>query len=375
MIAYNKQSLDNLSIQETARKALFDKYIDQAAYDRIIAAHPVSFYMPNIFARVGLYILTWVAVLFAWGLVGLLLFTSINEEEILYGIAFLFAIAGFFMLELFIREKKLFRAGIDDALLLSSCVALTGALHFIYRENGVMIAATVCIVSLLATARYADRLMASICYISFLAAVFLAMMPEAMAAIPFTLMGISLAGYFACRKMLKSFSLRHYSDVFTIVSILSLCSFYVAGNFYAVKTLAPVVPLPGLFWALTLVTPLVFIYLGLRKKDVILLRSGLIYIAAAVLTVRYFHSVLPLASAMIVAGLVLVALSWWLIRYLKTPKNGFTYEPLAYPSATDKLNISGLIISQTFGGTHQPSGGDVQFGGGSGGGGGASGDY
>ncbi|RFS19708.1 hypothetical protein DVR12_21635 [Chitinophaga silvatica] len=376
MIAYNKESLDHLAVRETAANALHQGYIDQSTYDSILTANPVDFYTPGLFARIGIYVLTWMALLFGVGFISLILFSHDFKEEILYPFAFLVGAGCIFLLEMLIREKRIYRAGIDDALLLAGAGAIILSMYFLYKHDDIYLAIVTCLVTIAATIRYADKLMVAAAYTSFLAIIFLLLESRFLAILPFIIMGISLVAYFICKRNAEKFSFRHYRDCFQLTTILALASFYAAGNYYVIQTLSPSgVPIPWLFWGFTVIVPILFIYLGIKKKDVILLRSGLIYIAIAILTIRYFYSVMPLATAMIISGAVLIALAWALIRYLHKPKHGFTYEAVAQPSLADKLNISGLIIAQTFGGGANQQDSGVQFGGGSGGGGGASGEY
>ena len=63
-----------------------------------------------------------------------------------------------------------------------------------------------------------------------------------------------------------------------------------------------------------------------RKDDFDGARMGLILIAAIVFTVRYYYHVLPAETAMMLGGLIMIAIAYSLIKYLKEPKYGFTDE-------------------------------------------------
>jgi uncharacterized membrane protein YgcG len=129
-----------------------------------------------------------------------------------------------------------------------------------------------------------------------------------------------------------------------------------------------------LFWALTLLTPLVYIFIGLRKKDRLSLDIGLLLIAASIFTIRYYYHVLPLEWAMTIGGILLIGIAYACMRYLKTPQKGFTCDPDADQHFVEALNLEALVIAETFQPATQP-GNDFQFGGGSGGGGGAGGEF
>ena len=56
MIAYNKKSLDHLSVREQVRDALDAGCISPEENTRIRTAYPVDFYTPNFFICIGLFV-------------------------------------------------------------------------------------------------------------------------------------------------------------------------------------------------------------------------------------------------------------------------------------------------------------------------------
>ena len=137
------------------------------------------------------------------------------------------------------------------------------------------------------------------------------------------------------------------------------------------------IPFAWLFWIFTVSIPLVYIARGIQKKDVVLMRMGLIFIAAIVFTVRYYYHVLPAETAMMLGGLIMIAIAYSLIKYLKEPKYGFTDEEQSNANSFARKQIESLIIAETFGQTkiETNTGNATEFGGGSGGGGGAGGEF
>ena len=75
-----------------------------------------------------------------------------------------------------------------------------------------------------------------------------------------------------------------------------------------------------------------------------------------------------------IALILIVAITYALIKYLSTPKKGFTFENTGYKEKM-MIDAEALIIAQVFGKKHIPQNNTVQFGGGSSGGGGATGGY
>jgi hypothetical protein len=95
---------------------------------------------------------------------------------------------------------------------------------------------------------------------------------------------------------------------------------------------------------------------------------------AGILTVRYYHTILPAEVAMSIFGMLLITISYALIKYLATPKRGFTFEDDGHRNK-NLLNAEALIIAQVFGKKAAVQQDGVQFGGGSSGGAGATGNY
>jgi len=211
----------------------------------------------------------------------------------------------------------------------------------------------------------------------------------AKASTPFLLIVLCALLYLAVEKASRQESWKRYSDCLTMVSIVLLVCFYLAGNFFAVRetsnslfglNLREDEGIPGgwFFWCWTILVPPVYITFGILKKDVILLRTGLLLVGLIVFTVRYYYHVLPLETAMVAGGALLIGIAWVLTRRLDIPRYGFTHLPATDPHLMDKLQVESLVIAETFHpatpAAPDPEAG-YRFGGGSGSGGGASGEF
>src|ERR1700759_5228467 len=103
MIAYSSQSLDNRDIRHEAEAALAKGIITTEEYYRIVEAHPFNLYIPNIYVRIGLFLLTLVIV--AAGL-GLTLLIGIGMGDTGIGILLIiWGIAACIGLEFFIHKR------------------------------------------------------------------------------------------------------------------------------------------------------------------------------------------------------------------------------------------------------------------------------
>ncbi|HEX9510002.1 MAG TPA: hypothetical protein VF939_05935 [Puia sp.] len=387
MIAYNSTSLDNRIIEEQTAEALATHCITKEEHTQIGAAYPVPFYTPNIFIRIGLFILTVIIAVFTLGLLALL--TSAGSNS--FGVLFIFSgLVCYGILEAMVHSKRHFQSGVDDALLLmAGILVLSGISIAVDHLPMLTLFLLIFTVALYSTLRFADQLMALLAYAALLAILFKAMTSLgglANTLLPFLIMAVSIAVYFLAAALSSNSKLRHY-HVCTTVVIKAACllSFYLAGNYFVVREAGVALlnlplqpgqslPMGWLFWILTIATPLFYIFQGIRKKDVIFLWVGLGLIAAAVLTIRNYYHVLPVEWALVLGGALLIAVSYVLIKHLRVPRHGFTGEVTDDRHLLQSLPIESLVIAESFTTPPTPSN-DFRFGGGSGGGGGAGGQY
>ncbi len=385
MQAYNKPDLYNKYVQEQATEALQTACISNESYNKILQAHPCKLYTPNYFIRIALGLLTIVAVLFSGLLLGLL-FSSLRGDAIRTLLIFL-AITCYITLELLVKKKQYYNAGVDNVLMIMMMVFIVSYFFVSDHEpSWLVISSMTMVVSLWLSIRFTDAFMAMISYCCFFIFLFLAYLKRgdiAKATAPLIMMVVSALVYFGMKKLRgrKTFI---YQFCFKAVTLLTLVSFYVSGNYFVVKelgnqmfhlqsTLNDPIPFGWVFWVLTLLIPPAYIIYGIIKKDFLVMRTGLGLIAATILTVKYYYTILPIEIEMLTAGIILIAVGYALIKYLKAPKYGFTSDDL-YASKKEILNTEALIIAETF--NKQPN---IEthrlYEGGSGGGGGATGDY
>lgn len=383
MIAYNREWLNNLYVRNEADEAFDKNFITKEEQQQIHEKYPVEFYSPNIFIRIGLFVLTIVILLFSLGLIILLLLSS--NENAIGGVAIFFGCMGFLALEFMIRTKKHYQSGVDDALLWGAALCLFCGISLPNNFGEFANSIIIFIISGLAVLRYADKLMSVICYLSLMGILFYGFtgISDSMKTIiPFIIMATSLIVYFVALRAKKD--LLHYRNCLLMVEIAALICLYVAGNYYTVRELSnsmfdlnleagESIAFGWVFWIFTILIPVLYLAIGIRKKDAVLLRTGLILLAAIVFTVRYYHSLLPVEIIMTISGIVLLVLAYGLMKWLHKPVQGFTSREISSGNTMDKLQIESLLLAQTF----KPGAAiDTQkFGGGDFGGGGASGDY
>lgn len=389
MIAYNHTTLDHLLINEEATAALHHNLISKEEADVIGKTYPVNLYTPNIFIRIGLFLLTAIIVLMGFGLFCLLL---LNSSEKGFGVLCLFcSLLIYAALEFLIYEKKHYRSGIDDALLWLSMVFMVSGVNLL--NDSIPFLGQSVLIFVLATyflLRFGNILMGGLAFISFLGIVFYAIIPLgdiAKTIMPFLLMAISFFVYWLASRNRNNNRLRYYKTCCTLIEILALVTLYAAGNYFVVReagnsmfdlNLKEGESIPGgwFFWIITALLPIVYIFRGIQKKDVILLRTGLILVAAIVFNVRFYYHVAPLEVVMTIGGIVMILIAYGVTKFLSAPKYGITHAESNDPQLAGLLQVESLVVAQTF---HQTTPTETDkhfdFGGGSGGGGGASGNY
>lgn len=396
MIAYPKNDLDNVKILQEVKKWHNNKLISDAKFQELELKYKHQLYSPNFFIRIGLFVFTFICASAANGF--LMAVTGMFDGSE-YGMGlrfFIHAAIMLFALEFFIKEKKPYKSGLDDALLYMSLGFISTALSMIFysyeRGEGIsMLLISIMMLPFLisATIRYADMLVALAAFICGAMILFLALTNSGdftKPFLPFAALVFAASFYFLTLKYKKIEKLRYWESCFWIIEIASLVLFYLAGNYYVVRNLTEEllgvylkegedIPLAIFFYAFTATIPLVYVYFGLKNKNKSLLNTGLLLIAAAVFTFKYYFSLGHHEISMTAGGIILIAVAWLSINYLKKPKHGITYAEDKDENLLGNFDSETLLIAQSFGSQHNQVENNPQTGGGKFGGGGADGGF
>jgi len=381
MQIYSSNDLYNKHVQDEISEAFSRKIISKPTYDLVLSTHTSNLYTPNYFIRIALAVLTIVSITFS----GLLLVMVFQASVI--PMLIIFALTTYVALELLVLKKMYYNAGVDNTLMFFSAVFIASAFGVDqYRGHDLVVSGIAMLACGYLSIRFTDAFMAVLSYVALLSCAFLlytSLGSVAKSTAPFMLMLISAFVYFSIVRLIKKDKLLFYQKCFTSIKQLTLITFYAAANVFGKELIPsmfdlnlPITTSPflgSLFWTLTVVIPFAYLAYGIRKKDLMFIRTGLVLIGVTVLTVRYFFAVVPVEIAMLVAGLLLTSLSYALIKYLKTSKKGFSFEKNPV-TKKERIDLESLIISQVSGPKAQPKAA-VEFGGGSFGGGGAGSNY
>lgn len=385
MQAYKTADLYNKYVQEQASEAFLSGDIGAESYRNILISHLTILYTPNRFIYVALSFLTLVAVVFS----GLFLILILGISGVAGHTIFLvfFAIVNYIVLEVFVKEKNYYNAGVDNVLMLCSAVLVINAVLINSNADKTLwISGFAAVIFMWMCIRFTDAFMAMLSYVSLFVFVFLLYLKAgsiAHATAPFLMMMFSFFIYALMERVKSREKFLFYGFCCNMVQLLTPLTFYASVNYFAVRELSiqmfdlhlakqNTIPFGWLFWILTITIPPAYVILGIVKKDLLFIRTGLALVAVTVFTVRHYYAVLPAETAMLVAGAILLAAGYGLLKYLKTPKHGFT---TADTGSRKELSDAEAVITAEVFGKRTPAGSHVQFGGGSFGGGGAAGNY
>ena len=232
--------------------------------------------------------------------------------------------------------------------------------------------------------RYADPLVAISCFVVSLALIANLLLQSGLGRLllPFGAMAATGLLLLALRQLPTRADYFYYRSAGLVLRVLGLATLYLAGNYLVVREgnaallggggPSGQIPLAPLFYAFTAGIPVLYIVLGLRRHDRLLLNLGLLALAFSIFTLRYYRSLLPPEIAATLGGVLLLAVALAALRYLRTPRYGFT--AAADGEATPQFNLESVVVAQT---AHAPAAPEAgfQFGGGHSGGGGAEGSY
>lgn len=381
MTAYPTTDLYNKYVQEQASEAFMQKCIDETVYSKILEKSVHTLYTPNYFIRIGLALLTAVAILLSMVLIWLV--TSASSDEGIIALLIFFALICHGLLEFMVKLKKYYNAGIDNILQAATVLFIISAfLVNDFNSSYEVISCITMLVCLWLTIRFTDAFMAIASFMALIAFFFLLYIKLGTIGkltAPFALMTLNVLIYLFMQKLAAMHNLVIYKYCIQWIRLLTLITFYAAGNYYVVNELSMEMfgtpaALAPLFWTLTLAIPPIYVFYGLKKKDNLLYRTGIVLMVLSVLTVRYYHIIMQAEIAMIVFGILIIIVSYLLIKYLSAPKKGFTFENTGHKEKM-LVDTEALIIAQVFGKKTTVQTDHVQFGGGSSGGGGATSGY
>jgi hypothetical protein len=380
--AYNSTWLQNLHIIKACKRWIDHELITTDQLTAIRAEHPSDFYHPNLFIRILLFAATLIAMSGVTGLVALMFGEFLDNDAAPAILMLLYGIASFVVLDrVFIRNSRHYKSGVTEAVLYHAAGFTICGAAWMSDFDATAITFFCLVVFAFAAFRYLD-LVSTVCAFGALAYFIFSQLYQAggimQQVIPIALIILFTPGYFVIKRVRKSQKAEAWNDVLLVLESLSLLLIYAAGNYLVVRELSESlmglsvepgtdIPFAFLFYGLTVIIPVAYLYFGLKQKDLVLIRVSLIVVAFSVFTFKYYFSLGHPEISLTLAGAFLLTVTLSLFRYLKTPRNGYTRENILKEKWAN-ANLESFIVSQTLGGnqvtTPEPQGGGGSFGGG-----------
>jgi hypothetical protein len=385
--AYNETGLYNLAVLKESKRWMKQHLIGKDQYLKISEGYASSFYHPNFIIRILLFIATLFALSGVTGLFTLLV-VDIGERAISTGCIIYGAVSFFFLEKVFIGSNHHYKSGVTEALLYHACAFTIGGIAVLFEFNEHAWLFACLIILTFAAIRYLDLVCTILATLSFAGILFFEFYNLGgifQQIIPFIFIVVFIPLYFFVKKLKKQNELKFWSNNLLIVESVSLLFIYASGNYLVVRELSLElmglyleegndIPFAFIFYALTVLVPVGYLYFGIKNKDIVLLRISLLVLAFSVFTFKYYFSLGHPEITFTIAGIILLAISITLLNYLKKQRNGFTRENIL-AEKWGNLNAEAFIISQTMGGNQVTVKEQFKGGGGGFGGGGASGEF
>jgi hypothetical protein len=382
MTAYGDKTLYNLEVQLQAKEAYKKNYVSEQSLAAIVQQHPVDLYQPNVAVRLGMSFLTIFIILAAIGLIILI----ISASSLIGTFMVLSGIGCYGAAEMMAGKKRHYNSGVDNTLLVAVPVLIVTGLGFDLNNAETFLSFLSFITCTWLAIRFADSLMTILATTSFLLFGFYAYVnlgEFTISTYPFVIISLAAAVFRVSSKMLQSPKRLIYHHCFNVMRLVGVIALYLGGNFYFIDNLTndtyllqadSPLRMSWLFWIWTMLFPVACFAKGIKSKDILLVRCGVLFICAAVLTFRNYYAIVPAEIAMLIAGALLIGITYWLMKYLQQPKHGFVFAE-EDSEVKESANLEALLVGEAFSHQQPAAAEDPRFGGGSFGGAGAGSNY
>jgi hypothetical protein len=397
MIRYDKTLLDNTYLVEEAHQLKKAGFIESEQYQSIKNGVETLKSQNNLLLKLAFFFLGCLLFFSICGMISLLGMNSFGNDNTATIFLLVFAAIGFIGKEYMSRELKYFGYGLDDAFILGGQLFLLIAVNIItennYQGNYLVIFATMAIVSSISYLRYLHLSLALLACIGFtgsLALFLIDFITIGQSILPFAMMLLAGLIYLFSNKTLKNLSSPYYYNGLKLAKGYCLILFYLAGNYLVVRELNSLIsdkfyynnpsteiPFSLLFWAFTVLIPIIYLVFSLKNKDRMMLWIGFLALCFSILTIRMYHHILPPEVALTIGGLVLFAFTYFAIKKTKHKETGITFKADRFTDPNTFTNLQTLVVASQFGlkPEAKPEESPMKFGGGGFSGGGSNGEF
>ena len=339
--AFEYDQLYKLEVIKETKRWMKSAFITRGQFDAISEAYKVLFYHPNLMIRVLLFVATLLGLSGVSGLF-FLVFVSAGED-LLAALCVVYGIASFLVLEMLFIKNNHYKSGVTEALLYHACGFTIGGIAGLANFDSVSLVVWTCVlVFSFAAIRYLDLLTTAAAVLSFAYTLFhelYSLGGIVQQLIPFFFILVFTPIYFYVKQLKQKEALRVWTYNLIVIESICLLLIYCGGNYLVVRELSveliELVIEPGsdlpfafIFYALTVIIPVAYLYFGIKNKDVVLLRVSLLVVAFSVFTFKYYYSFGHPEITLTIGGAVVLAITIWLMNYLKIIQHGYTRENL-----------------------------------------------
>lgn len=383
MIAYNKILLENTFLVDEAIDLKNSGFIQEENLNTIKSQLKTLKTSSNIFVRAGFFLL---GALLYLSIIGVLFLLIMNSSSDFKAVGFIISIVGIVVLEL-LSHQNYFRHGLDDAFLIGAQLSFYSAV-VVDSDSPISGFVSMIIIGLAFAIRYVNTLsfMVFLTGIVFLISYFLIEYTAISSILPFILFTVAIGFYNLHQKFKDDIALYFYEDVLHWFFIYALFLGYFSINYFVVRTLSEellsadysksAMPFGWLFYILMFIVPLAYVFYALKAKNRTMLYIGALTFVISILTVRFYHSILPVEWALLLAGLALFAFVYAIIQKIKNNEKGITFQHDRTNDTAMLNNIEALIVnSQDIKHAEETQQSKMPFGGGGFSGGGAGGNF
>lgn len=388
IVAYNQQELENLKLLSHAKKLYKSDVITLEQYETIKNKFKSNLFSPSVFVRILLFVLSLIGFSTIMGPISLIL--QIDSEIGIQATTFFTGLGILLFLDFgLIKQIKHFKSGVTEAALLIGTILFSvGVLGlkelnlYFYLFYGLLVSAIIAV-------RYLNFVALIMALASVGALVFYTLFQLggiAEATIPFSIMLLYAIIFWSLMKFQGFTKSEVFEHQFTLSKVFCLFMFYLAGNYFVVRTLSVElmglnlqsnqnIPFAYLFYFFTGCIPLGYLIYGITKKSILFIRVAIITMILSIVTLKIYFSLGAPVVTITLSGAIMIGLAWGLMKYLKEIKNGFTRNKLLQ-SNWDSTEISAFLVAHANTGNNVPlKNNDLKYGGGKFGGGGAGSDF
>lgn len=382
--AYPTNWLLNIERQRCIRRWQAESLLEPTVADMLKERFGELPYQTSWFMRLGLVALTLFCVSSATGLMAL--FWSYEEVTTLF-----FTVYGlvlYVILNRLIRSFRLYFSGVDNVLLYCILGCFAPLVLDLYEGLGDapwLLGFLYLPLLIFLVLRYGEPVIAAGTFLTgmFILASWSLSFSLGKSLLPFVLGVYSLLSVVGMYILGKKESYFYWKTAIQTVRWVAAICLYVSLQYAVVEEVSILIADPssipmdaffsGFFFGSTALIPFLYVWLGLRSRDVAWLWLGSLCLMASLVTWLYYYPWLSYAGALAFFGGIVLGGSLWLVRWLQVPRAGWVYR--SEESSEWNLILDTAVASQLGGVSNAAPSSSTSLGGGDFGGGGAGQGY